>query len=251
MNGHDHASSCACCTGVTALVPAAVENRAGLSALAWRVGTHPQFVQTMHASISEKDRLRELGRRTPDDFTIALIDAWAVTLDVLAFYQERILNESYLRTAVERGSLLELARQIGTNCVRVSRPARAWRSHSTRRPAHPRGDDSCWHRRAERAGDGGGAADVRDVRRPAGAPTVERAAPAPHASTGVRRLDPCLLRDGDGDEPARRGSGAARDGRWRHRAGAAAGADRASRARARADAHHPHDQPARDARLCS
>ena len=33
--------------------------------------------------------------------------------DVLTFYQERIANESYLRTATERRSLLELARLIG------------------------------------------------------------------------------------------------------------------------------------------
>ena len=32
--------------------------------------------------------------------------------DVLTFYQERIANESYLRTATERLSVLELARLI-------------------------------------------------------------------------------------------------------------------------------------------
>ena len=34
-------------------------------------------------------------------------------LDVLTFYQERIANEGYLRTATERRSMLELARAIG------------------------------------------------------------------------------------------------------------------------------------------
>ena len=34
-------------------------------------------------------------------------------LDVLAFYQERLANESFLRTATERRSILELARLIG------------------------------------------------------------------------------------------------------------------------------------------
>src|SRR5262249_53426727 len=42
-----------------------------------------------------------------------LLDAWAVVADVLTFYQERIANELYLRTATERGSILELARLIG------------------------------------------------------------------------------------------------------------------------------------------
>jgi predicted phage baseplate assembly protein len=43
---------------------------------------------------------------------MALIDAWAVGADVLTFYQERIANEGYLRTATERRSVLELARLI-------------------------------------------------------------------------------------------------------------------------------------------
>ena len=57
--------------------------------------------------------LAELGTRAPDDPAIALMDAWAVAGDVLAFYQERIANETYLRTATERRSILELARAIG------------------------------------------------------------------------------------------------------------------------------------------
>lgn len=113
MSEQDLATACQCCEGLERLVPALQINRPGLPALSWRVGTHPRFKATMLAEISTKDRLRELGRRTNDDYTIALIDAWAVSLDVLAFYQERMLNEAFLRTAVERGSLLELARLIG------------------------------------------------------------------------------------------------------------------------------------------
>ena len=57
---------------------------------------------------------RLFGRtRADSDFTIALCDAVATTLDVLSFYQERIANENFLRTATERRSILELARLIG------------------------------------------------------------------------------------------------------------------------------------------
>jgi len=51
----------------------------------------------------------------PDDdrFRHRPLDGWATVADVLTFYQERIANESYLRTAIERRSLLELARKIG------------------------------------------------------------------------------------------------------------------------------------------
>ena len=61
----------------------------------------------------DRPRLADLGTRDHDDFSIALLDAWAVTADVLAFYNERLANESYLRTARERTSLQELGRLIG------------------------------------------------------------------------------------------------------------------------------------------
>jgi hypothetical protein len=57
--------------------------------------------------------LRNLKTRDPNDFAIALLDTWATVADVLTFYQERIANEGYLRTATERRSILELARSIG------------------------------------------------------------------------------------------------------------------------------------------
>src|SRR5204863_235282 len=46
-------------------------------------------------------------------FSIALLDGWAMVGDVLTFYQERIANEGYLRTATERRSIFELARLVG------------------------------------------------------------------------------------------------------------------------------------------
>ncbi|HKP03820.1 MAG TPA: putative baseplate assembly protein [Chthoniobacterales bacterium] len=114
MNG-GALTDCGCCEGLTAETPALVENRAGLSAIAYRCGTHAQFKQSMLAALSSSSRpaLRALGTREDDDFSIALLDAWAAVSDVLTFYQERIANESYLRTATERLSLLQLARLIG------------------------------------------------------------------------------------------------------------------------------------------
>ena len=52
------------------------------------------------------------GARDGDDYSIALLDAYACMADVLSFYQERIANENYLRTAGERLSLSQLARLI-------------------------------------------------------------------------------------------------------------------------------------------
>ena len=56
-------------------------------------------------SAPEHPALARLSTRDDDDFTIALLDAWATVADVLTFYQERIANERYLRTATERRSV--------------------------------------------------------------------------------------------------------------------------------------------------
>lgn len=64
-------------------------------------------------SSSDYPALALLKTRDNDDFSIALLDASAVMLDILTFYQERLANESYLRTATQLRSLVELSRLIG------------------------------------------------------------------------------------------------------------------------------------------
>ncbi|MBN9385050.1 MAG: putative baseplate assembly protein [Chitinophagaceae bacterium] len=107
--------SCGCCEGVSPETPLQISNRPGLSAIAYRVGTYHEFRDSLLAALSDADlpALRALTTRSDDDPTIALLDAWAVVSDVLTFYQERIANESYLRTATERYSILQMARLIG------------------------------------------------------------------------------------------------------------------------------------------
>ncbi|MBA2363389.1 MAG: putative baseplate assembly protein [Chloroflexia bacterium] len=106
---------CGCCEGLDIRTPVEVYNRPGLSAIAYRAGTHAGFKRTMLARLSGARRPARdgLNTRDDDDAAIALLDAWATVADVLTFYQERIANESYLRTATERLSMLHLARLIG------------------------------------------------------------------------------------------------------------------------------------------
>ncbi len=110
-------NDCGCCKGITVETPAEVYNRPGLTAIAYRVGTHSQFKASMLARLSlfaqDFPALLQLKTRDDNDFSVALLDAWATVADVLTFYQERVANESYLRTAAERVSLLQLARLIG------------------------------------------------------------------------------------------------------------------------------------------
>jgi hypothetical protein len=103
--------TCGCCEGVVPVTPVRVANRPGLDAVEYRVGTHAHFLESMRARISGS--LRSLSTRDPDDPSLALLDAWATVADVLSFYQERIANEGYLRTATERRSILELGRLVG------------------------------------------------------------------------------------------------------------------------------------------
>jgi len=107
--------ACGCCTGIHAETPVTISNRPGLSAIAYRVGTHPTWKHSMLAALTGQDNplSGKLTTRDDDDFSIALLDGWATVADVLTFYQERIANESYLRTARERLSLLQLAKLIG------------------------------------------------------------------------------------------------------------------------------------------
>jgi len=109
------ANTCGCCSGVAVETPQTVFNRPGLTAIAYRVGTHQQFKDTLLARLhsSHQNALSALRTRVDDDFTIALLDAFSVMGDVLTFYTERIANEAYLRTATERFSVRELAELVG------------------------------------------------------------------------------------------------------------------------------------------
>jgi hypothetical protein len=102
-----------CCEGLRPLTPISIANAPGLAALAYRVGTHGSFKQTLIAGLTKEPTLSRLSTRDDDDPVIALADAWATVLDVLTFYQDRLANEAYLRTATERRSVLELANSIG------------------------------------------------------------------------------------------------------------------------------------------
>ncbi len=112
--------ACGCCQGVSVLTPLDLTNRPGLNALAYRVGTYASFFETMKARLSSPDfsvggvfPLVGLTTRDSSDPAIALLDAWAVVADVLTFYQERIANEGFLRTAIEQQSVINLAGLVG------------------------------------------------------------------------------------------------------------------------------------------
>jgi len=119
--------ACGCCEGVEIVTSLSIYNRPGLPEINYRIGTHGDFLATMTArltgfyweeqiedgKVSRAYPLKGLTTRDAGDPALAFLDAWAVVGDVLTFYQERIANEAYLRTATERRSVLELARLVG------------------------------------------------------------------------------------------------------------------------------------------
>jgi len=120
----DTSKVCGCCEGVEILTPLSTYNRPGLSEINYRIGSHGSFLETMTARLTgycleKKDAvgkvypLKALTTRDSTDPALAMLDAWATVADVLTFYQERIANEGYLRTATERRSVLEMARLVG------------------------------------------------------------------------------------------------------------------------------------------
>jgi hypothetical protein len=105
--------SCGCCEGIALETPAPIDNRPGLSRIAYRAGVWAQFKASMLDAISAQPSLVRLKSRSDDDFTIALLDSFAVVCDILTFYSERGANEHYLRTATDVVSLRELAKLVG------------------------------------------------------------------------------------------------------------------------------------------
>ncbi len=109
-------------------------NLPGLTSLSYRGNRYNDSVARMVANLAQQTVTGDAAGRAPlanlnsdgyGDWTIALLQAWAAILEVLAFYQERIVNEGYLRTATERRSVLELARTLGYEL----RPGTAASSH--------------------------------------------------------------------------------------------------------------------------
>ena len=92
---------------------------AGLDVLPRQIGGFPEFRRAMLAEIRRHDALKDWHARNEDDLGVMVLEMWAYVCDVLAFYDEAIANESYLRTADLRASLRKLTGLLGY----IPRPA--------------------------------------------------------------------------------------------------------------------------------
>ena len=94
-------------------------NPPGRKELSYRAGTYTTVLQRLIDYLTgyqdPKKQIPDLQLNTDpqENWGVGLLQAWAIVIDVLTFYQERIANEGYLATATERRSILELARATG------------------------------------------------------------------------------------------------------------------------------------------
>jgi hypothetical protein len=75
--------------------------------------TFPDVREALLAGIPNKVALANWRARGQRDFGLMWLEMWAYVADVLGFYDERISNESYIRTAVQRSSLRRLVEMLG------------------------------------------------------------------------------------------------------------------------------------------
>lgn len=72
-----------------------------------------QLIVTLTMGAGLDGDVLPIKTRDPSDLTIALLDAWATTGDVIGFYLDRIAAEGYISSATEAGSILALASLLG------------------------------------------------------------------------------------------------------------------------------------------
>ena len=86
---------------------------AGLTTIPRQIATFPQFRRAMLAAIPTQPALAQWRARGDQDLGGMLIEMWAYVCDVLAFYDETIAHESYLRTARRDSSVRMLVGLLG------------------------------------------------------------------------------------------------------------------------------------------
>ena len=99
------------CEGFTH--PAVLFNPPGRDAIAYRVGTYPTFRRALLQSLAHETELTQWRPGAKRDLALQLVEWWAYLADILTFYNERIANETYLRTADLPESVQGLVQILG------------------------------------------------------------------------------------------------------------------------------------------
>jgi hypothetical protein len=94
MNGSS--SICPCDAFVH---PRTISNPVGRNTVAYRVGDYTAFREALLRSIPGEVELQNWHPTAQGDLAVQMMEWWAYLADILTFYNERIANQDYLRTA--------------------------------------------------------------------------------------------------------------------------------------------------------
>jgi hypothetical protein len=103
------ASACPC---AQAQDPQVVINPPGLSRISYRVDDFTGFRRAMLCALPAKQAI-DAWHPVTGDLGLQVLEWWAYLADVLTFYNERVANESYLRTATQPGIIANLVALLG------------------------------------------------------------------------------------------------------------------------------------------
>lgn len=92
--------------------PQVISNPPGLAQISYRVNDFTGFRRALLRSLPGEQSIGA-WRPKAGDLGLQVLEWWAYLGDVLTFYNERIANESYLRTAKQPGSLANLVALLG------------------------------------------------------------------------------------------------------------------------------------------
>ena len=101
------------------LHPRIIDNLPGLDSIGYRVGDfatfrHALLLPLLDSSGNPVETELVYWRPSPNgDLSLQLAEWWAYIADILTFYNERIANEAYLRTATQPESIQRLIRLLG------------------------------------------------------------------------------------------------------------------------------------------
>jgi hypothetical protein len=100
------------CPGGPGQDPQVVTNPPGLAQISYRVDDFTGFRRALLRPLPPEQAIGA-WRPAPGDLGLQVLEWWAYLGDVLTFYNERIANESYLRTATMAGSVANLVALLG------------------------------------------------------------------------------------------------------------------------------------------
>ncbi len=90
-----------------------ISNTPGLSTLQYRVGDFLTFRHQLLLPLPDEQELLNWRPSAKGDLALQMVEWWAYLADILTFYNERIANQSYLRTADMEESVKRLIRILG------------------------------------------------------------------------------------------------------------------------------------------